>query len=502
MRTPAFTELKLRLEKIHDLERAKAVLEWDERTMMPPGGAAARVEQVASLDRVQHERISSPEIADLLEAVRPYEDSLEPESDDATLIRQARREHEKAARVPAGLRGRLSRAASLSENAWREARTRSDFSILLPHLEDVVALRRTYIDCFDADDPYDVLLDDFEPGMSTAEMARVLNDFKAELIPLVAQASERVDNVDDSFLHGDFPLERQRALVHSVVSKLPLPPGGWRLDETAHPFAAAIATTDLRITTRYDRDYFASSIFCALHELGHALYDSGVEPALERSPLSAPNSLGLHESQSQLWESAVGRSLSFWRHFYPEAQAAFPNQLGDIDVERFHRAVNKVQPSFIRVDADELTYDLHVILRFELEQDIFHNRLELRDLPEAWNAKMREYLGLEVPDDAHGVLQDVHWAAGEFGYFPTYSLGNVIRGQLWEAATEALPDLDEQFAAGDFGPLREWLRENLHRHGRKLTAQTAIERITGGPIDVGPYISYLRAKFGEIYALA
>jgi carboxypeptidase Taq len=302
---------------------------------------------------------------------------------------------------------------------------------------------------------------------------------------------------DDSCLRGNFPVERQRALAKSLLRALPLPPDMWRLDDTAHPFASAFATTDIRITTRYDEHHIASSIFCALHEFGHGLYENGVGEALARTPLGKPASLGLHESQSRTWENLVGRSLPFWRCFFAHVQSAFPSQFAGVGAEEFHRAVNRVEPSLIRVEADELTYDLHVLLRFELEREIVGGELALEDLPEVWNERMRSYLGVEVPNDADGVLQDVHWAGGSFGYFPTYTLGNVIASQLWEAARAALPALDTQLEHGELAQLREWLREHVHRHGRKLSAQELVQNVTGGPIEVGPYMRYLHDKFAE-----
>jgi carboxypeptidase Taq len=497
-----FIELKLRLEKIHDLDRAQALLEWDQWTMMPPRGAAARIEQVASLERARHERFGSDEIGRLLEQVRPYEASLPPESDDAALIRVARRDYKKAVRVPAGLQAQITRAAALSEHAWREARERSDFKLLLPRLEEIVELKRRYIDCFDVAHPYDALLDDFEPGMTTAEIERILGELKSQLIPLVSEVAARDGSVDDSCLRGHFPRDRQEALVREILRELPLDAGCWRLDTTTHPFADAMSTTDVRLTTRYSESDLAMSIFTVLHEFGHGLYEAGVDPALERTPLCRPASLGVHESQSRMWENMLGRSLPFWRRFYPRVQAAFSEHLAGRDVDEFHRAVNKVRRSLIRTEADELTYDLHIIIRFELEQEILLGRLALRDLPEAWNERVVSYIGVAVPSDADGVLQDVHWAEGAFGYFPTYSLGNVIAGQLWQALRGALPDLDEQVESGELAPLREWLRENVHRHGHKFTAPEIVERVTGGPIEVGPYISYLNAKFEQIYSLA
>jgi carboxypeptidase Taq len=497
----AFTELKLRLEKIHDLDRVQAVLEWDQWVMMPAGGAAARVEQVASIERARHERLASPEIGDLLEQVRPYEDSLPPDADDASLIRVARQDYEKAIRVPAGLQGQITRASSLAEHTWETARRRSDFSLLLPRLQEVVELKRRYIECFDVAEPYDALLQDYEPGMTRAEMERPLEQLKQRLVPLAATIAERNHGVDDSCLRGRFSLESQRSLNHAILNTFPMDSSWWRLDSTAHPFATAFASTDIRITTRYSGSDISVGLFSTLHEIGHGLYENGVDHALERTPLARPASFGLHESQSRMWENMVGRSRPFWRHFFTPVRAAFPTQFVGIDPETFYRAVNKVQPSFIRTEADEVTYDLHVILRFELEQAIFSGDLELADLPGAWNERFKALFGLDVPDDARGVLQDVHWAEGSFGYFPTYSYGNLIAGQLWQAAREAIPALDPQLAQGNLTPLRAWLRENVHRHGRKLTASQVVERATGRPVEVKPYVDYLTAKFGDIYGL-
>jgi carboxypeptidase Taq len=499
----AYSELRARLAEVHDLDRASAVLTWDERTKMPPGGAAARADQVATLARIQHMCMSAAEIGALLDDLAGYEESLAPDSTEASLIRVARRDHEKARRVPPDLMADLARAAATGEHAWREARARSDFGLLLPHLRRNIELRQRYVECFpDVDDPYDALLDDFEPGMKTAEMERLLGELKAALLPLTGAVLERSRAVDDAFLWDGFDVARQRQVVLAILQRMPIAPGTWRLDDTAHPFATAFAPTDVRITTRYRDGNLSSAVFSALHEMGHGLYESGVNGDTTRTPLCAPVSLGMHESQSRTWENLVGRSRPFWRCFHGLVAGAFPELLDDVGPEDLYRAVNKVRASLVRVEADELTYDLHVLLRFELERAMFDGSLDLTDLPEAWNERMREYLGVEVPADSVGVLQDVHWPEGLFGYFPTYSLGNVIAGQLWEAAHEALPDLDQRIERGELEPLRDWLREHVHRHGRKLEPAEIVERATGRPIEIGPYLRYLSRKYAEIYGLA
>jgi len=491
--------------EISDLGRARALLAWDERTQMPPAGAEPRAEQVATLARVRHLRLISDELGRLLEGAAGETEALDYDSDEASLVRVARREWEKARRVPAELRAELTRTASLAEHAWVGAKERSDFGSFLPHLERNVELRRRYAECFEGfpgfEHPYDPLLDDFEPGMTTREVGATLGELRDEIRPLVAQVAERRDAVDDSCLYGDFPLEAQEVLAREVVEGLPLPDGAWRLDPTVHPFATAISPSDIRITTRVDPGYIGASLWAVIHEAGHGMYENGVPKQLWRSPLASPASLGFHESQSRMWENWVGRGRPYLEWLHPRLRALFPDRFGEVDVEALYRAANKIEPSLIRIEADQVTYNLHIALRFELELEIFEGRLELAELPEAWRARMAEYLGIEVPDDAQGVLQDVHWAAGSFGYFPTYSLGNLIAAQIWDAARGALPDLDQRIGEGELAPLREWLAERLYRHGNKFMPKELIERVVGGPIDGGPYLRQLREQAAEIYGI-
>ena len=507
---PKFVELKSRLAEIHDLNRVAGLLGWDQRTMMPAKGAAVRAEQTATLNKIAHEKFTSDEMGRWLDDLRPYEESLPYDSDEASLIRVARRDYEKARRVPAELRAEISRAASQAHPAWVEARKKSDFSLFLPYLQKNVELKHKYVECFDeAESVYDILLDDFEQGMKTAEVRALFDDLKKDLVPLIAAIGERGEAVSDACLHQRFPVDRQREFCLSVVERFGFKADAWRLDPTVHPFAIGLATGDIRLTTRYYEDYLGPALFGSMHECGHGLYENGVSPALERTPLCRGVSSGLHESQSRMWENLVGRSLPFWKFFYSRLQAVFPDQLGGVTLDAFYRAINRVQPALIRVEADEATYNLHIILRFELEQEIIEGRLALKDLPEAWNARMKAYLGVDVPNDAQGVLQDIHWSQSYLGYFPTYSLGNIISCQIWEKALEAMPDLYAQFEQGEFMALREWLREKLHKHGRKFTPKETLEKVVGrrspeqregeGPINVGPYVRYLKAKLGEIY---
>jgi carboxypeptidase Taq len=485
-------DLKERIGEIQDLDRTSSLLAWDQQVKMPPGGGGVRAEQLATVGRIAHEALTSDEMGRLLDKLAPHEDTLDYDSDEASLIRVVRREWEKARRVPAELRAEMTRAASLAMPVWVKARQESDFTQFLPALRHNFDLRRRYVECFDDyDEPYDILLDDFEPGMKTAEVRAVFDRIKQEQVPFVAAVREEGERP----LRGvTFPLEGQKEFELKVIRRFGFDSSEWRLDTAVHPFAASIATTDIRLTTRYFDDNL-DGLFGTMHECGHGLYEHGVARELERTPLASGASLGLHESQSRMWENLVGRSLPFWRYFYPELQRTFPDALGNVSLEEWYRSVNWVAPSLIRVEADEATYNLHIILRFELEQELLADTLDLEELPEIWNARMQEYLGVEPPDHALGVLQDMHWAIGAIGYFSTYALGNVISGQLWEKASTDLPDLHDQFEQGEFGALADWLRENLWRHGRKFTPRELVERITGGPIDPEPYLRYLRGKY-------
>jgi carboxypeptidase Taq len=496
----ALEELKERLGELHDLERVAWLLAWDEETKMPPGGAEARADARATMRRILHERSTAPDLGRLLEHASPLEQELDPDSDDASLIRVARRDFEKAVRVPPALQAEIVRAGSRGYRAWLAAREREDYGVLLPHLERSLELRLRYIECFESpDDPYDVLLDDFEPGMKTAEVEAIFDELKPAQLGLVAAVTE-AESADTASPTGPFPLEGQRGFALWALERLGFEPGSWRLDDTVHPFESSPAIADVRLTTNFREENLGGVMAC-FHEFGHGLYDRQLDPALTRTPLADGVSSALHESQSRLWENQVARSLACWRCFYPRLQAELPEQLGTVPLEAFHRALNRVQRSLIRVEADEVTYNLHIMLRFELERDVLTGRLALRDLPDGFDAKMEEYLGLRPPDLKQGVLQDVHWSDASFGYFPTYALGNVIGAQIWERALTELGDLDGQFERGEFGALRDWLRDRVHRHGRKFTPRETLERAVGRPIDAAPYLAYLQRKLTDLYGV-
>jgi carboxypeptidase Taq len=445
---------------------------------------------------------TSKQTGELLESARATLHGVDPADDDTALVTVTTRRWEKARRVPIDLAANRAKAASIGQEAWREARDRSDFNAFVPYLERNLELTRRYVECFDDFDcAYDVLLDDYEPSIRTVTVEQLFAALKAELVPLITTLAQRSDLLDDSCLHGHFPVAGQRHLANRVVALMGYDPAAWRMDTAVHPFATSFGSDDVRITTRWDESCFASALFGAMHECGHGLYEAGIASSLQRTPLGHAESLGLHESQSRLWENMVGRGRPFCRVLAPLVAQEFGGPLSDLDPERLYRAVNRVQPSLIRVEADEATYSLHVVLRFELEQELTEGRLSVRDLPEAWNAKYKAYLGLDVPDSALGVLQDVHWSSGSFGYFPTYALGNLIAGQLWQRAHADVPDLDDRLGSGDLQTLREWLRERVHRHGAKFSMPELLERVVGAEIAVEPFVGYLKDKLSEVYGL-
>ena len=496
--------LKERLGQLSDLAHAMSLAHWDQQTMMPSGGGEARAESLATLTRISHEMFVDDETGRLLEGAASELNGADPDGDDARLIRLVRRHWDKARRVSPELAAELARAASVGQEAWIVAREESDFESFAPYLEHNFELARRYVECHadsgDFECPYDVLLDDYEPELPAREVSALFAELKAELVPVIARIAA-AEPVDEAPLYAHFAVDRQRDLVREVVALMGFDDAGWRLDDTVHPFATRIGGGDVRITTRWDDHFFPTGLYGAMHECGHGLYETGLPHRLRRSPIGTTESLGMHESQSRLWENMVGRGRSFCTVLAPRIAALAGGELSDLDADRLYRAVNRVKPSFIRVEADEATYALHIILRFELEQALIDGTIAVRDLPEAWNSRFKEYFGIAVDDDADGVLQDVHWSAGLIGYFPTYALGNLIAGQLWERAHADLPDLEDQLAAGELGPLREWLRRHVHRHGAKFTTAELLAREAGGPMSVTPFTRYLKAKLGDVYGL-
>lgn len=496
------SELRTRLGEIDDLNSANAVLSWDQSTYMPSGGAPARGRQMATLGRMAHERSTDEGLGELLEQLAPYEQGLPADHDDAALIRLARRNYERLTRVPASLISELYAHVAASYQAWTEARPANDFAAMQPYLERTLELSRRFADCFPGYEHIaDPLIDMADYGMKAETVRTLFAELRSGLVPIVQAVTEQPP-ADDSFLKLHYPLEGQRAFGELVARRFGYDFNRGRQDTTHHPFATKFSVGDVRITTRFHEHDLGDGLFSTLHESGHAMYEQGVDPAYEGTPLCSGTSAGVHESQSRLWENLVGRSRPFWAHFYPQLQQHFPEQLGNVDLERFYRAINKVQRSLVRTDSDELTYNLHVMLRFDLELALLEGKLAVKDLPEAWNARYSEDLGIAPPDDRDGVLQDVHWFGGLIGgAFQGYTIGNILSAQFFDAARAARPAIDAELGRGEFATLHGWLREQIYRHGSKFTTAELVERVTGGPLTLGPYLGYLRRKYGELYAL-
>jgi carboxypeptidase Taq len=491
------------MAEIADLQAIFGLLFWDQNTMMPPGGAAPRGDQLASLTTVVHERSTDPEIGRLLDALEPWAASEDPDSPDARSIRWVRRDYEKTVRVPAALAAEMSRAKALGQASWEAARAAADFAPFRDALAMHIDLRHRYVECFEpAEHPYDVLLDDFEPGLTTAELRPVLAELRDAVVPLVAAAGRGDQERNDGVFAGPYDVEAQRRAVMAIAEDVGFDPDSWRLDPSVHPFAQSLATTDVRVTTMYDEHDFGVTLYSVLHEFGHGLYEAQLDPALARTPLGEAVSLGVHESQSRMWENLVGRSRPFTSWLHGRLGELLPGGFDRVDPTGLYRAVNTVQPSLIRIEADETTYNLHIILRFELELAMIEGALAVDDVPAAWDAGMHRLLGLEVPGPVEGVLQDIHWSSGLIGYFPTYTIGNLMAAQIWRVVQRDLPGLDDQLARGEFAPLREWLRDHVHRPGRTYEPRELLRRITGDELQVAPLVTYLRDKLTDAGVLA
>jgi len=494
--------LRERLADISRLREAGAVLGWDRQTYMPPAGAASRAAQLSTIERMAHELFIDDVTGELLEAARAELNGAAPESDDASLVRVTTRDYENDRKLPPTFVREMTEHSVLAQQIWIEARENNDFRTFMPALAGTIDLARRMADYLGYEgEMYDALLDVFEPGMKTERVAALFAELKSELVPLVAAIAERSDRVDDAVLHQSFDERLQEEFGTMMAEKFGFDFQRGRLDRTVHPFAVGFTRNDVRITTRFDPNFLTSSLFSTLHEAGHGMYEQGIGASLEGTPLAHGTSLGVHESQSRLWENIVGRSLDTWQHFYPLLQETFP-QLDDIDLQTFYGAINRVYPSLIRVEADEVTYNLHIMLRFEMERELLAGAYPLAEAPEVWNEKMRSYFGVTPPNDTQGILQDVHWSGGMMGYFPTYTIGTVLSAQLFDAARRAYPTIPEEMRAGEFGNLHGWLTENIYQHGSKFQPEELIVRATGEPLQTRSYIGYLKTKFGDLYGLA
>lgn len=496
----ALEEARKHVRSISLLGSIEGLLGWDERTMMPPAGGEFRAEQMTLLSGMIHDRWLDPRFGEWLDRLAESPLAADPHSDAGCTVRQLRRQRQKKVKLPKALVEEQTRVAVLGQQAWVEARRKSDFAAFQPWLARSFELKRQEADALGyAECRYDALLDDYEPEARTAAVAQVLSALREELVILVGEIGQSPRRPNVSILQRRFPVDQQESFGREAARQIGFDFERGRLDVTTHPFCSGLGPNDCRITTRYNERFFNEAFFGILHEAGHGLYDQGLPGEHYGLPRGEAVSLGIHESQSRLWENFVGRSHAFWRHFFPEAQRRFPEALGDVALDDFYFAVNDVRSSLIRVEADEATYNLHILVRFELERALLDERLDVKDLPEAWNAKYHEYLGIRPSDDAHGVLQDIHWSAGLVGYFPTYALGNLYAAQWFVQAEADLGGLAGQISRGEFQPLLAWLREKIHSQGQRFTAAELVERVTGRPLSHGPLMDHLRRKLEPLY---
>lgn len=496
-----YDALKSHMGEIWDLTKAAAVLGWDRDTKMPEGGAASRTRQMTTLSRMIHERYASDKLGDLLESLDAWSTSLDYDSDEAGLIRLARREFTTRRQVPADLVRRTAQAVGEANQVWKKARAEADFAPFAPHLERIIALKKEYVACFpDAEHFYDPLLDQFEPGMKTPDVEAIFNQVREPQVALLREIAA-APQLDDSLVHQAYDPDAQMAAAHEIAPLLGYDFKRGRIDLTTHPFATSFSVNDARITTRVYPDFLNPCLFGTMHETGHAMYEAGVHERFEGLPLARGTSMMVHESQSRMFENYIGRSRAFAGPLLGVLGRHFPDQLGNVDADTFYRAINIVQPSFIRVEADEVSYNLHIIIRFELELALIGGDLAVADLPDAWDEKMAKYVGVRPANPAQGVLQDVHWSAGSFGYFPTYALGSILAAQFWAKIGADIPNRDQQLAEGETAEIVAWLREHIHQHGKLYPPMELVERVTGTGFSAQPFLDYLNAKFRPLYGI-
>jgi carboxypeptidase Taq len=498
----AYATLIGRFKEYSLLGSCASLLGWDERTYMPRQGATLRGDQMALVARLMHELLASPEMGHLLSTVEASDLVRDAESVAAVNVREVRRLHNRAVKVPKELVEELARVTTHAQQVWQQARQASDFPAFRPWLEKIVRLKREEAEAVGHKGvPYDALLDEYEPGATTAEITRVFADLRAKLTPLVGAIVQSGRRPRTDILERNYPVDRQQVFGQAAASAVGFDFDAGRLDVTTHPFCSGLGPGDCRITTRYNARHFNEAFFGILHEAGHGIYEQGLDPQHSGTPMGMAVSLGIHESQSRLWENQVGRGRAFWEHFFPRARQVFLEALRDVSLDEFLFVINDVRPSFIRVEADEATYNMHIILRFELEQALINGDLPAADVPGAWNEKFAQSFGLTPPNDAQGCLQDIHWSGGGIGYFPTYTLGNLYAAQFMEAARRDLGDLDADFRRGEFGRLKGWLNEKVHRPGHRYRPAELCRRVTGRPLDHQPLLAYLRGKYGPLYGI-
>jgi carboxypeptidase Taq len=497
------TEALLRkIHKISDLRKAARVLAWDREVAMPREGVSDRIQQITTLQKLSHSLYTSDEMGELIESAAMELNGAGSDSFESRLIRFLRGDYDKARKLPGEFVGRQTTISNQAMAAWKKARNDNNFKLFAPWLARIVELEAEAAEHLGyRDEPYDALLGRYEPDTKAADLRVNFEAAKGELISLYGAISDRGSLVDDQILRQTFDVSKQKEFAIYIATAVGYDFDRGHLATAVHPFSTSFSLNDVRITTRYNATYLSPSIFATLHEAGHAIYVQNIHPALNRTPLAKETSAGLDESQSRLIENMIGRSRGFWRVHLQRLQATFPRQLQKATLDDFYRAINKVQPGFIRVEADELTYNLHVYLRFELEQALLGRQLLVEDLPAAWNDKMKSYLGVIPPDDRLGCLQDIHWSMVGFGYFPTYALGNLYAAQFYDAAAAQIPNFNDELALGEISSLLAWLNENIHQHGRKFTPAEIVYRATGKPLDHKAFVRYATKKFSELYAL-
>jgi carboxypeptidase Taq len=489
------------VNEIHDLNATQSLLGWDLETMMPEKATPLRSKMLATLSKLSHEMTTGPEMTEHMRVLRLPGMSDKLDAMTLALVREVGRDFDKSCKIPLELLQEMVETTTHAHQVWAEARANKDFKQFEPVLRKIVSLNQRTADAIGySDSPYDALLDDYEPGLTVAQLDPLFAQLKADLLPLLKAVKTSGDEARTDFLtEGIFPADQQLTLCRQVLEAMGFDFAAGRLDLSPHPFTSGAGTLDVRLTTRVDeRDVF-SAVSSAMHEGGHGMYEQGINPALNRTPLASGTSLGIHESQSRLWENQVGRSKAFWNHYFPLMQEHFPQQLAGVSVDEFYAAINRVRSTCIRVESDEVTYNLHILLRYEIEKDLIEGNLNVSQVPEVWNAKMQEYLGITPSDDSQGPLQDIHWSHGSFGYFPTYTLGNLYSAQLFRAAKKAIPDLEAQMQSGNLIGLRNWLNKEVHFVGRTESADTIIQRVTGEPLNARYFTDYLWEKYGAIF---
>ncbi len=500
MKSPQIIKLKKRLLEISHLTSVLALLGWDQEVNMPPRAADARAMTMAEIAGMAHAKLIALNSDNLLTKLKKQIDAKKIRGHDVAMILETWRTYERESKLPEAFVRELAEVTSKAQSVWAQARKNNDFKMFLPWLSRIVKLKRREAEYVGyKNSPYDALLDQYEPGMTAEEASKVLNDLKDFLVPFLAQIVSQKKKINTSRMKGTFPLDKQLAFNKCIIEKMGFNFDAGRIDISTHPFATGLHPEDVRITSRYKTDDLFYSVGSTIHEAGHGLYEQGLPAEHFGTPLAEAISLGIHESQSRMWENIIGKSMPFWKHLYPKLQKEFPKPFKTLPVDDFYEIINKVTPSLIRTEADEVTYNLHVILRFEIEKEMIEGSIELADLSKIWNAKIKHYFNIDVPTDSEGVLQDVHWSCGLIGYFPTYAFGNLYSAQFYNAMQKAIPDIEKKIAKGEFSPLREWLRTHIHAHGKAYTASALIKRATGEELNSDHFIKYLKDKYKNIY---